>query len=76
MKPHEYTRNQMADAAKKLQEVKAIPCCETPSYEIRPEVSLLTSRNSNSELGSMDMLSVLCRNCGIIRQYDPTVLGI
>lgn len=76
MDPRKYSRNQMATAAKKLEEVQATPCCKNPDYEIRPEVSFLTSKTENDEMLSMDMLSVLCKNCGIIRQYDPNVIGI
>ncbi|WP_156823538.1 hypothetical protein [Salinicoccus albus] len=76
MSPREYSRDQMASAAGKLKNIQASPCCNNPNFEIRPEVSLLTSRTDDSEIVSTDMLSVLCKNCGLMQQYDPKVLGI
>lgn len=76
MNPREYSRDQMAAAAEKLKDIQATPCCSNPNFEIRPEISLLTSKTEESEIVSMDMLSVLCKNCGNMRQYDPKVLGI
>lgn len=76
MSGEKYSQQQLKEIEEKINSVERAKCCSSPRKELLPDKFVLSVASNNLPAPGIDLISVICLNCGIAEQFSPVALGI